>query len=321
MLFGALGPLFVRDDAGRDVELGSPLQRTLLGMLVARRREVVTMDQIVDGLWPGGGPVAATASIQAYVSNLRRALEPDRSKRRSSEVIVSGGGGYHLACADVDTDVGRFEALVVSSIQAIDGGRPDDAIDMLDHAASLWRDEPYPELGELETAVFERARLHELRRAAQEQRTAALMLTGRDLEAAVELEVLVREQPLRERRWEMYITALYRTGRQADALRAYTRARTTLIDQLGIEPGADLRALEQRVIDQDPSLLAPSTQAEIGVEPRADAPLVGREAPMARLRAAGSACDGGVLRVSLVSGEAGIGKSALVEAYTGEVVD
>ena len=260
MHFGALGPLFVRDDAGHELDLGSPLQRTLLCLLLARRREVVTMDQIVEGVWPAGAPAAATTSVQTYVSNLRRALEPDRTRRTSPEVILSGGGGYRLSCEEEDTDVGRFEWAVVSGIQAIDGGRPDDAIDVLDQALSLWRDEPYAELGELDAAVFERSRLTELFRAAQEQRSAALLFVGRDVEAVVDLELLIREQPLRERRWEMYITALYRTGRQAEALRAYTRARETLIDQLGIEPGVELRTLEQRVIDQDPSLIAPPTR-------------------------------------------------------------
>src|SRR5829696_4161604 len=191
MLFGALGPLFVRDDAGRDLDLGSPLQRTLLCLLLARRREVVTMDQIVEGLWPDRAPGAASASVQAYVSNLRRRLEPDRAKRGAAEVLVHAGGGYRLACEAEDTDVGRFEASAVAGIQAIDGGRPGDAIAVFDDALGLWRDEPFPELGELDAAVFEGSRLTELYRAVQEQRTAALLFVGRDVEAVVELEGLI----------------------------------------------------------------------------------------------------------------------------------
>lgn len=331
MLFRGLGPVAVEVD-GVERDLGSRLQRRLLCVLLARRPEVVTADQLVETVWPVSAPAAASTSLQSYVSHLRRALEPDRARRTAASAIVSVGNGYRLAVDDSDTDIGRFEAGVATGIRLLADGDAPAAAASFDGALELWRGEPYADLGDADVAVFPRSRLTELFEVASEQRAAAQLVLGRVDEATASLEALVRAQPLRERRWELLITALYRAGRQADALRAYQRARETLVEELGIEPGPALRRLELQVIEQDPALLAPAPapRADGATAPDAGTavvpvplpeglPLVGRETSLAQLRADREVALAGQLRVSLVAGEAGIGKSRLTEAIAAEV--
>jgi YVTN family beta-propeller protein len=245
--FRILGSLEVLDD-GRPIELGGARQRAVLAILLLHHGQTTSVDRIVDLMWGESAPATAVKTVQVYVSHLRRALVED--------VIVTSPGGYALVVDAERVDARRFERLVDEGREALedDAAR---AAELLRSALALWRG---PALGDLAYERFaedEGARLEELRLAAVEERVEADLRLGRHDELVPELEGLVREHPLRERLRAQHMLALYRSGRQADALESFRAARRSLVDQLGLEPGTELRELEQAILRQDPALELP----------------------------------------------------------------
>src|SRR3954471_21219046 len=230
---------------GAPLPLGGRKPRTLLGLLVAARGRTVSTERLVDELWGDDPPPKVLTALQVYVAKLRRSLEPDRGPRDSPSVLVTRTSGYALVVPDDAVDARRFEDLVAAGGE---GG--------LTEALALWRGTPYAGLHDAPALAAEAQRLGELRLRALEQLWRGRLDAGRNAEAVGALGALVAEHPTRERLWAMLVLALYRSGRQADALDALRRVRAHLADELGIDPGAELRELETAVLRQDVSLLA-----------------------------------------------------------------
>ena len=242
--FRILGPLDVLAE-GMPVRLGGPRQRAVLAILLGHANEVVPADRLIDGVWEEPPGTAANV-VQSYVSQLRRTLGRD--------VIATRGRDYAVRLPQGALDLHRFERLSAGAGAALDEGRPADASAGLREALALWRGPALSDLLDIPGVARIADRLDELRRAALERRIEADLACGRDTEAAIELAGLVAEHPLRERLRALQMRALYRCGRQADALAAYRDARTTLVEELGIEPGRELRELERAILAQDPAL-------------------------------------------------------------------
>ncbi|HET6918271.1 MAG TPA: BTAD domain-containing putative transcriptional regulator, partial [Jiangellaceae bacterium] len=282
--FSVLGPLQVRGDDG-PVDLPSPLERALLAHLVARAGRTVSTDELIDTLWRDTPPRTAAKALQNHVLRLRNVLEPERDG--SPVVLVTDGSGYRLDVVDDAIDARRFERLVALGRRAYKEGRVEAAAKTLADALALWRGPAYAGLESTPFGGSEARRLEELRLVALEDRIAADLDLGRARESVAELESLVHEHPLREQFWQLLVLALYRADRQADALAAYSRARDVLVDELGVEPSADLRRLQLQVLEQDSALRAPvrtPTLPDALVLP--PGPFVGRGRELATLRAA-----------------------------------
>ena len=257
MEFRILGPLEVVGENGT-LALGGSRQRALLTLLLTRPNEVVSADRLIDELWGQDVPHQAANALQYHVSQLRKTLaEKDRIRTRAP--------GYAIQVGPDELDLLRFERLVAEA----ENEAPDTAALLLRDALDLWRGEPLVDLANEPFVQTEIVRLEELRLRALELRIEADLALGRDAELVPELEVLVRENPLRERVRAALMRALYSAGRQAEALAAYRDARTTLVDELGIEPSPDLQELERAILRQDPALAtgtdAPTRQRAIVV--------------------------------------------------------
>jgi DNA-binding SARP family transcriptional activator len=234
MEFRILGPLEVVE-GGSPVALSGEKQRALLALLLLEPNCVVARDRLIDALWEDERPDTALKALQVYVSNLRRKLGKDR--------IVTKAPGYAIRVEAGELDLERFERL------AERGGRRH-----LHEALALWRGPPLADFAHTRFALPEIGRLGERRLAVVEDRIEADLAAGLHAELVAELEVLVGEHPLRERLRVLLMLALYRSGRQAEALEVYQDARRALVEELGIEPGRELRDLHQRLLNQDPSL-------------------------------------------------------------------
>jgi YVTN family beta-propeller protein len=258
MQFRILGSLEVARD-GRPVTLGGTRQRAVLAILLLHRQEVVSVDRLVDELWGERPPGTATKTVQVYVSRLRKEL--------GEGVLLTRGGGYVLDIEPEQLDGARFERLAHEGMGALDRDEVSSARDLFGEALALWRGPALDDLAYEQFAQGEIARLEELRLATLEARIEADLALGRHSELVPELEILVREHPVRERLRAQLILALYRSGRQADALASYRDARRALVEELGLEPSRELKELEQRVLTQDPVLDAPARRAPAGAAP------------------------------------------------------
>jgi predicted ATPase/DNA-binding SARP family transcriptional activator len=331
--FRILGPLEVHvgDEAAPcPVEIRRGIPRTLLTALLLRPGETVSASALADVLWGDGQPRNPSNALQIQISYLRKQL----GRLAATQPIVTRPGGYALEVEREQIDAHRFERVVrqVSRSESRDRTEMLDALHELEAALALWRGDALADATGEEFAMGEAARLEELRLVAIELRNDLLLRLGQHHELVGELSLLIRDHPLRERFHEQLLVALYRSGRQADALRAYERARTHLVEELGVEPGPGLRELEGRILAHDPTLswmpavgeappqaVAPTSEAAVttstpsrpGTRPSATVPvpvtpLVGREIELARIEQLL-----GRSRIVTLTGPAGAGKSRL----------
>jgi DNA-binding SARP family transcriptional activator len=247
-----LGPLEVVAEGG-PVDLPAGKARLLLAALVVHANQVVSTDRLFEFLWHGQPPDSATNTLQTYVSHLRRSLEPNRTRRQQGRLLITREPGYLLALDRDQIDAVRFERLVGQARQVL-GAAPEQAAALLHTALSLWRGEPLADFTFEPFAQAEITRLTELRLIALEDRIEAELALGRHAALCGELAQLAHEQPLRERLSGQLMVALYRCGRQAEALGAYADLRETLVEQLGIDPSPALGRLQAAILRQDPEL-------------------------------------------------------------------
>jgi DNA-binding SARP family transcriptional activator len=253
-----LGPVRASID-GRPVALGGTKQRAVLALLALRAPEVVSIDQLIDEIWRDEPPKTAEHSVQVYVSELRRLLRGDRAGG-GGDVLARRPPGYLLDLEPARVDAHRFELDASRGRALLSAGRPAEAAAALRGALAVWRGRPLADL-DGDVARGDVARLEELRVATTEDALEAELALGRGAEAIAELRSLVDEHPTRERVRELLILALYRSGRQADALRELAVVRSVLADELGVDPGPSLRRLEEAILQQDPSLDPPRAPA------------------------------------------------------------
>jgi DNA-binding SARP family transcriptional activator/streptogramin lyase len=256
MEFRILGPLEVIDGP-RTVALGGSKQRALLAILLLRANEVVGRDRLIEDLWGDHAPGTASTALHGYVSQLRKALEPSR-REDEHRVLITRAPGYLLRVDPEQFDLRRFEGLVRQAKRELAGGDAQTASSMLAEALALWRGPPLAELGSAPFISVESLRLQELRLSAREERIEAELSLGHHVDIVGELETLVAEHPLRERLRGQLMLALYRSGRQAEALETYRRSRQTLVEELGIDPGIELQQLEKAILNHDRALELPA---------------------------------------------------------------
>ncbi|MCK2214144.1 tetratricopeptide repeat protein [Actinomadura sp. ATCC 31491] len=258
--FAVLGPVRAWRD-GRELDLGTPLQRSILGMLLLREGRAVTPNEMIDAVWGEDAPPRALGALRTYVSRLRTVLEPDRPARSRPELLTSIGRGYALRLPDDALDLTRFERRIAAAEAARKAGRPREAAEGLRAALALFEGEPLAgTVGPY--AEHQRDRLAERRLSVVETLMDVDLELGDHAAVVSELIALTADHPLRERLRAQLMLALYRCGRQGDALNVFTETREALIDELGIEPGPELAALHQRILAADPTLAPPPAPAE-----------------------------------------------------------
>jgi DNA-binding SARP family transcriptional activator len=322
---GVLGEVRAVVDGVEVEELGGPQARVVLAALVVAGGRVVSAEALVDAVWPGEPPASASGTLHSYVSRLRRALGP------AGPLLERRGAGYRLAAPERAFDWWRFEDLAERGRAALLAGDAAGARELLLQAQSLWRGEALSGLGERPFAVGLVARLQERRESATGDRLEAELRLGRHAALLGELAEAVQERPLDEARWARLALARYRSGQQAEALKALADARRTLVDELGVEPSPALRELELQVLRQDPALdlpraasghvRTPALPAQRGPSTaRPDSGLVGRAQELEVLltvldEARRSA------RLGVVEGEPGIGKTRLLEEVAAVAAD
>lgn len=312
MQFRVLGPLEVIDQ-GQPLDLGTPRQRGLLGLLLLHVGDAVTYDRLADGLWDGEPPPTARHTLQTYVHRLRGVLR-DQAARLETRPF-----GYQLKVADGEVDSRVFEELVTGSRRALVRGDAEAATSQLEAALGLWRGSPFEDLGELAVFEAERARLDALRLTAVEDRVDAELALGHHTAILADLEDVLADHPFRERLWGQLMVAQYRAGRQADALESFRRAREMLADELGLQPGRWLCRLQEQILLQDPVLDAPEPIRASAMHdnlPASRDSFVGRGRELADLD--------GLLRTRrlvTVTGAPGAGKTRLAVEVAARLVD
>ena len=297
------------------LSLGGHHQRAVLACLLAEVGHAVPVDRIADGIWGEHPPSGYLTSLQTYVFHLREALEPHRAKGAPAEVLVTVPGGYRLDVPSGSVDAVRFEEAVERGRAALESGNPKEAFVVLSEALALWRGDALADLCDIPSVASLASRLTELHLAATEIWSQAGLELGRHATLVPELQRLAEAHPLREGLHAARMLALYRSGRQAEALEAYRQVRVLLDEELGVEPGAQLRTLHERILRQDPALTptqyGPRTGPRLSRRPRKlarthqpTASSRGRKRrrasrPASQLR--GVACPGGRGRLSLPS--------------------
>jgi predicted ATPase/DNA-binding SARP family transcriptional activator len=254
MDFHILGPLEVADN-GREPVIAPGKQRALLAILLLHANEVVSSDRLIEELWGEQAPASAAKSLHVHVSRLRKALGGGEGP------ITTATNGYSIRVAPGELDLERFTRLAEEGRLALGAGDPERGAELLRDALSLWRGPPLADFTFESFAQLEIGRLEELRLAALEDRIDADLARGRHAELVAELEALVTAHPFRERLRRQLVLALYRAGRQADALEAYRAARGKLMDEFGLEPTPELRQLEQAILTHDAAVRAPAAPA------------------------------------------------------------
>jgi predicted ATPase/DNA-binding SARP family transcriptional activator len=311
MDYRVLGSLEVRDGDGL-LELGAAKQRALLAVLLLNVNQTVSRDRLIDELWGDNAPETAVQSIHVYVSRLRKVLPP--------QTLLTRPPGYALKIERDELDLHRFEQMVVDGRISLAAGDPDRGSRVLRDALALWRGPAFAEFAEEPFARTEIARIDELRLAALEDRIEADLALGRQATVIGELEALVTENPHREHLREQLMLALYRSGRQPEALAAYHDAREKLAE-LGLGPGERLRELERKILNHDPSLEPPSRRS-VGATPTnlpaQPTSFVGRERELAEIVATVASDRASVLTLT---GAAGSGKTRLAVAAAWRVAD
>jgi DNA-binding SARP family transcriptional activator len=297
---GLLGPVRAVQ-AGRELPLGGPRQRAVLALLAVDAGQVVPAGRLIEELWRGGPPPGAATTLRSYISRLRALLAPDAT-------LVARGGGYLLTLWPGRVDAVEFERLARAGRAALAAGEATAAANRFREALGLWRGRALADVAEVEALALEAARLEELRLGVLEDRIEADLALGLPREVTGELERLVAEHPVQERLWRLLVLALYRSERQADALAACRRAREMLAGELGLDPGEELRLLEEQVLRHEvPPVPAPVRRGNL---PAPLTSLVGRNRDLAEV---GRLLAGA--RLVTLTGPGGSGKTRLaVEA-------
>ena len=319
-----LGPLEVTVD-GATAGIGGPRQRCVLARLIAARGQVVSADRLIEDLYADEAPPRALAAVQSYVSHLRKALEPGRTAWDRTGVLAASPPGYVLRLGPEAVDAWVFEDEVHAAAGLDD---PAAVHARLTLALASWRGLAFQEFTGLPWADLEASRLAELRLTAVEKHADAALRLGRAAQLVAPLGQLAAEHPLREEAWRLLALSLYQSGRQGDALAALRSARARLADELGVDPGPALHRLEDDILAQAPHLSASpaappqaaparapaSSRPAASVAPAPTPPaelLVGRDAELAQVLGAARAAAAGQLRIVLVTGDAGAGKTTL----------
>src|SRR3954466_14202952 len=308
MQFDILGPLRVTDGSDHEVAVGGSKRPAPLAGLLLRPNEAVSADRLVDDLWDGQPPATAAKTLQVHISRLRRAL-PEAT-------IATTRGGYLLNADAEQIDALRFEALVSDGTAALAEGAHARASARLRSALALWRGDALADFTYASFAQDTIARLDGLRTVALESAVEAELALGRHAELVPEIKSLLKRHPLSEHLHAQLMLALYRSGRQAEALGVYRAARRVLVDSLGIEPSEELRELERRILEQDAQLSAPAPHARSPreqVETSQRGALVGYDN---ELRALEDLLEQALMRrgrLALIAGEPGVGKTRLAD--------
>jgi DNA-binding SARP family transcriptional activator len=248
---GVLGPLSLRVDEV-EVDLASAKQAAVLAVLALDAGRAVPIERIIEAVWGVDARDGAEHSLQQHVSTLRKTLEPSRGPRQDPTVLLTRRSGYELAA---DVDLAEFDQLATRSSALAAAGRLQEMLDLADEALALWRGEPFADVRVSSWFDAAAAGVEERRLVVIERRNEALLALGGHAALVPELESQVVDHPFREGLWAQLMLALYRSGRQADAVAAFGRARTLLGEELGLVPGPALRDLETRILQQDPDLL------------------------------------------------------------------